>query len=94
MVGERITKGVSLGQLRIHFLPTIFLSLSCSKSKTSLRICIAGLMRPACGSSRSLLSAPNAHRCTYLVAETAVTQRLPLSQGKTNIAKGVFIQPA
>jgi len=79
------TKG---GSFALFFRTPICLSLSRSKSKTSLCFCIAGLIRLARRSSRSLLAAPNARRCTYPVAGTAMTQRLPLCQGKPNILSG------
>jgi hypothetical protein len=59
-------KGVSIA---LFFLAIIYLALCCSKSKTSLRICIVGLIRLACGSLRSLLCAPDPHRRTYPVAQ-------------------------
>ena len=51
------TKGVSFA---LFFLAIIYLSHYRSKSKTGLRIHLAGLIRLTRGSSRSLLGAPNA----------------------------------
>jgi len=74
------------------FFSTICLIPSCSEPEIGLCCCIAGLIGLARRSSRSLLAAPNACRCKYPVAETAMAQRLPLCQGKPNIAQGFFIQ--
>jgi hypothetical protein len=69
------TKRVSFA---LFFLAIIYLSPYRSKSKTGLRIHIAGLIRLTRWSSRSLLGVPNACCRAYLVAKTPMTKRLPL----------------
>mgnify|MGYP006898486185 CR=1 FL=1 len=78
----------------MFFLAIIYLVLCCSKPKTRLCIGIARLTRLASGTPRPLLTAPNACRCAYLVAESAMTQRLSLRQGEPDVAQGCFVQLA